>query len=101
MIGHHWQPVAPLARIEVDIEGSDGWQGEGYFDANWGSEPLEAGFRRWDWSRGSTGDSATILYDATRSGWQRTAARPALFGRRLRGIRSTATPAHRSRVLGR
>ncbi|HSO48340.1 MAG TPA: carotenoid 1,2-hydratase, partial [Rhizobiaceae bacterium] len=40
--------------------------GEGYFDANWGSEPLEAGFRRWDWSRGSTGESATILYDATR-----------------------------------
>jgi carotenoid 1,2-hydratase len=66
---HHWQPVAPLARIAVEIEGRDGpgWEGEGYFDANWGSEPLEAGFRHWDWSRGSMGDSATILYDATRA----------------------------------
>jgi carotenoid 1,2-hydratase len=64
---HHWQPIAPLARISVETDGRDGWQGEGYFDANWGQEPLEAGFRRWDWSRGTAGESAVVLYDATRT----------------------------------
>jgi carotenoid 1,2-hydratase len=63
---HHWQPVAPLGRIAVEIEGRDGpgWEGEGYSDANWGDEPLEAGFRRWDWSRGVGSKGAVILYDA-------------------------------------
>ena len=65
---HHWWPVAPLARISTQIESRDGpgWEGEGYFDSNWGSEPLEAGFSRWDWSRGASRGGATILYDATR-----------------------------------
>jgi carotenoid 1,2-hydratase len=63
---HHWQPVAPLGRIAVEIEGPDGpgWEGDGYSDANWGDEPLETGFRRWDWSRGVGSRGAVILYDA-------------------------------------
>ena len=32
---------------------------------NRGSEPLEAGFRSWTWSRENIGDSTRILYDVT------------------------------------
>ena len=49
---HQWRAVAPRARVEVDLT-SPGlrWSGEGYHDENWGSEPLEAGFSGWHWSR--------------------------------------------------
>lgn len=62
---HFWQPVAPLARIAVELDSPRrfSWQGEGYCDANWGEEPLERGFRRWDWSRGANAAGATLLYD--------------------------------------
>ena len=64
---HHWRPIAPTARVEVDFESpSTSWSGHGYFDSNWGSEPLEDGFVRWDWSRAETPDGAVILYDAER-----------------------------------
>jgi len=63
---HFWQPVAPLARfeLETDAPGVRRWQGDGYIDANWGDEPLEDGFSTWDWARGATPDGATILYDS-------------------------------------
>jgi carotenoid 1,2-hydratase len=61
---HHWWPIAPSARIEVDLdEPGLTWSGSGYLDHNHGSEPLEAGFRSWDWSRASLTDGAAILYD--------------------------------------
>jgi carotenoid 1,2-hydratase len=70
--GHHgWWPAAPVARVEVDMERPRRrWQGAGYLDANWGDEPLEAGFRRWDWSRAALPDGrAAVLYDvAPRNG---------------------------------
>jgi carotenoid 1,2-hydratase len=62
---HKWRPVAPIADIEVDIAGAPfpAWRGDGYLDSNWGSEPLEAGFADWDWSRGMTsGGEAAIVY---------------------------------------
>ena len=31
-----------------------------------GSEPLEAGFRRWNWSRARLGDRTVVLYDSER-----------------------------------
>lgn len=40
------------------------WAGHGYLDMNWGAEPLEQGFRRWDWSRAALRDGGAILYDA-------------------------------------
>lgn len=64
---HKWWPIAPLARVTVDLERPQStWTGHGYLDCNWGSEPLEAGFVRWDWSRLRTGSSAVVLYDAER-----------------------------------
>jgi len=64
---HHWRPVAPSAAIcvESDHFREGGWRGEGYFDTNQGSEPLEEGFNRWDWARGmDSKGNGIILYDA-------------------------------------
>ncbi|MBA4171566.1 MAG: carotenoid 1,2-hydratase [Hyphomicrobium sp.] len=63
---HDWHPIAPSARIEVDLEQpSLSWNGRGYFDINRGSESLEAGFDRWDWARASLDDGSAVLYDVT------------------------------------
>lgn len=64
---HRWWPIAPMARVSVELDSPrTTWRGHGYFDSNWGSEPLEAAFRRWDWSRFRGRDSAVVLYDAER-----------------------------------
>lgn len=65
---HLWRPIAPAARIEVAMRHpAQSWTGAGYLDMNQGSEPLEAGFHRWDWSRATlSGGRSAILYDATR-----------------------------------
>lgn len=64
---HIWRPFAPRARIDVDIQ-SPGWQweGEGYFDANFGTRALEEDFSYWTWSRFPTARGATCFYDAER-----------------------------------
>ncbi|WP_028793865.1 hypothetical protein [Thalassobaculum salexigens] len=64
---HVWRPIAPLARVTVALDSPrTRWQGHAYLDANRGEEPLEDGFRRWDWSRLRRGDGAVVLYDAER-----------------------------------
>ncbi len=62
---HHWRPIAPRARVELDFSHPGlSWSGDGYFDSNTGTEPLEAGFRYWDWSRFPLArDRAAILYN--------------------------------------
>lgn len=71
---HRWAPIAPGARVEVKLDRpSLHWEGHGYFDSNWGSEPLEKAFRYWEWSRAELKDGGTaILYDAIRRDGQRT-----------------------------
>lgn len=63
--GHHrWWPIAPRSHVEVAFERPAlHWSGTGYFDMNSGSEPLERGFQRWDWSRAALSDGTAILYD--------------------------------------
>ena len=64
---HVWTPIAPCARVEVALERPAlRWNGSAYFDANAGSEPLEAGFRSWDWSRAELRRGTAVLYDAVR-----------------------------------
>ena len=65
---HRWTPIAPCAEVEVDLDApASRWHGAGYFDANAGSAPLEADFRRWHWSRARSADGNTIvLYDVLR-----------------------------------
>ncbi|MCC5955450.1 MAG: carotenoid 1,2-hydratase [Natronohydrobacter sp.] len=61
---HHWQPFAPIARIEVDLSPGHKWQGHGYFDANFGTAALEADFDYWTWGRFPRANGATCFYDA-------------------------------------
>ncbi|MBO6757572.1 MAG: carotenoid 1,2-hydratase [Roseibium sp.] len=65
---HRWWPIAPLADMEVSFDaGGVDWQGHGYLDSNWGTEPLETAFRDWDWARGVLPDGrALLLYDTRR-----------------------------------
>ena len=68
---HVWEPLAPRSRVEVAMSDPDiSWSGQGYFDANHGSEPLEAGFADWQWSRAHLkgGDTAVIYEGKLRDG---------------------------------
>jgi len=63
---HRWWPIAPEARVEVELTHPHvRWSGHGYLDHNAGDEPLEAGFREWDWSRSNLRRGAAVLYDMT------------------------------------
>jgi carotenoid 1,2-hydratase len=70
---HWWRPIAPRGRIEVDLEHPRrSWRGGAYLDSNYGSEPLEDAFARWDWSRANLREGAAVLYDVTcRNGEER------------------------------
>ncbi len=73
---HRWAPIAPCARIEVDLQApSLRWQGHAYFDSNEGDEPIERGFTRWDWLRTAEADGSTaVIYDVQPSDTQRSGA---------------------------
>lgn len=73
---HSWRPIAPRARVDVRFDDSDlAWCGDGYFDSNWGAEPLQRGFRKWTWSRAHTPAGTQIHYDVTpRTGADRSLA---------------------------
>lgn len=63
---HAWWPVAPLARVEVDLdEPALRFRGSGYHDANAGDGALDDAFSGWTWSRRSLGDRARIHYDVS------------------------------------
>ncbi len=63
---HLWRPIAPVARIEVEMDKpSLRWRGSAYIDHNRGSEPLEAGFSSWTWTRLSHAAGTDVGY-ATR-----------------------------------
>jgi carotenoid 1,2-hydratase len=62
---HRWGPIAPCARIEVDLpQPGLRWAGAAYLDSNEGDEPVDRGFHTWDWSRAGLQDGSTaVLYD--------------------------------------
>ncbi len=64
---HVWRPIAPVAHIAAKFDAPNlSWSGHGYFDMNFGAEPLEKGFRDWTWSRAALRDGAAISYEANR-----------------------------------
>lgn len=64
---HRWWPISPACRASVVLEAPQlSWQGEAYFDSNRGSEPLEAGFTDWDWSRAILADGGSFVQYHTR-----------------------------------
>jgi carotenoid 1,2-hydratase len=62
---HRWGPIAPCARIEVELDRPGlRWSGQAYLDSNEGDEPVDRAFRSWDWSRASLRDGSTaVIYD--------------------------------------
>ena len=62
---HRWGPIAPCARIEVDmVRPALRWSGHAYLDSNEGDEPIDRPFATWDWSRGNLRDgSSAVVYD--------------------------------------
>jgi carotenoid 1,2-hydratase len=64
---HRWHPVAPRAHVAVDmVHPGVNWSGPGYFDSNFGDEPLEDGFNDWHWSRAHLRHDVAVLYDGQR-----------------------------------
>jgi carotenoid 1,2-hydratase len=64
---HLWRPIAPEARVEVDIASpAQRWQGHGYFDTNCGERPVATDFVSWDWARAQTESGPLIHYDVLR-----------------------------------
>jgi len=65
---HRWRPIAPCARVEVDLPLPGlRWSGSGYLDMNTGDAPLERDFQDWSWSRAALSNGGSvILYDVTR-----------------------------------
>ena len=66
---HRWTPLRLNARATVQLEHPfrTAWTGRAYVDTNDGDEPLERGFRSWDWSRTSGDDLTHVVYDVTRA----------------------------------
>lgn len=61
---HRWHPVAPRAHVEVEMTHPGvRWSGPGYFDSNFGDEPLEDGFNDWHWSRAHLKHDVAVLYE--------------------------------------
>jgi carotenoid 1,2-hydratase len=61
---HIWQPVATRAHVAVDFDRPGlRWTGAGYFDSNFGAEPLETAFREWQWSRAHRRRDEVVLYE--------------------------------------
>ena len=74
---HRWHPLAPIARVRIAMrEPQVHWEGAGYLDSNAGDEPLEQGFRDWDWSRAALpgGDCAVLYHTRDRAGSDRRLA---------------------------
>lgn len=64
---HRWHPVAPRAHVEVEMTHPGvRWSGPGYFDSNFGDEPLEDGFDDWHWSRAHLKNDVAVLYEGVR-----------------------------------
>lgn len=64
---HHWQAIAPLARIDVAMtDPALRWSGSAYLDGNHGSEPIEDGFQSWHWSRAHAGREVAVTYEGIR-----------------------------------
>ena len=88
---HRWGPLAPSARIEVDLQSPrQRWSGHAYLDSNEGDEPIDRAFHRWDWSRSPLRDGSTaVLYDMQ---WPQQADRVLSLRFDRRGGVETFTP---------
>jgi carotenoid 1,2-hydratase len=78
---HQWSPLALHAQADVEVRAplDARWSGRAYVDTNTGVEPLEQGFRRWDWSRSSSPHGSHVAYDVERRDGTRKSIRRVFF----------------------
>jgi carotenoid 1,2-hydratase len=70
---HSWRPLAPRARVELAFQSPKlRWSGDGYFDTNSGSEPLERAFQNWHWGRAHRGQDLMLFYDVEQRNGQKS-----------------------------
>jgi len=92
---HKWQPIAPIARIEVTLDSPElAWKGDAYVDTNFGSRPLEDDFASWHWSSLRRPEGSRIYYDALQRDGQRRCI--ALAVNAQNEMQAMAAPAHSS-----
>jgi len=65
---HRWWPMAPHMPVAVELSNPKlAWSGSGYLDSNAGTEPLEQGFKHWQWQRSELqAGQGSITYVARR-----------------------------------
>ncbi len=64
---HRWHPIATRARVELCCERPGlRWSGDAYVDSNFGTEPMEARFRDWQWARAHVGEESAVFYEGVR-----------------------------------
>jgi carotenoid 1,2-hydratase len=92
---HIWRPLAPRARVELSFQAPHlNWSGDGYFDTNYGHEPLERAFQSWHWGRAHRQDDVMLFYDVIRRDGSESAL--AFKIDRQGGVSETASPPTRS-----
>ena len=98
---HRWGPIAPCARVQVELDNpAASWNGHAYLDSNEGDEPVDQGFRDWDWARaGMANGDTTVVYDVRpRHGPDRVVAQR--FDRLGQATPFEAPPRHRLPASG-
>ncbi|MBS0377485.1 MAG: hypothetical protein JSS29_03280 [Proteobacteria bacterium] len=62
---HGWHPLAPQARVRVEVPGGPHWNGTGYLDCNRGAGALGDSFHGWSWLRAHGAARTTVVYETT------------------------------------
>jgi carotenoid 1,2-hydratase len=87
---HRWHALMPRARVEVELQRPGlTFEGSGYLDTNWGSEPMERKLAGWNWARTHSEEGARVVYDVR-----------ARDGRRFLHTLGTGTPLQTASAIG-
>ncbi len=65
---HWWYPLAPHARVSVQLPEGAHWSGTGYLDCNRGTGALEDSFSGWTWLRAHGSAGTTVVYETADPG---------------------------------
>lgn len=66
---HRWHCLAPRAEVRGNIDGFGAFEGLGYHDTNFGSEPPARQLSSWSWGRVHDGAGTRVFFDVrTRDG---------------------------------
>ena len=60
---HEWHGIAPRARVRGEVDGVAAFEGLGYHDTNFGSEPPARLLSSWSWGRVHDHDRTRVFFD--------------------------------------